>query len=135
MALLVVFALSFVKQSFGSPIPFSTWRVTIINQQSKAQLNVHCKSGDDDLNAQTLKVGDDYGWKFKENFWGTTRFWCTFDSQNGHLTFDVFWPEGEHSTWLLERCGLGKCIWVAKDDGIYLKNDPVNTYELIHKWK
>ena len=68
------------------------------------------------------------------NLWGSTRFWCTFDSQNGHLSFDVFWPEGD-STWLLERCGYGSCIWVAKDEGIYLKNDPRNTFELIHKWK
>ena len=60
MALLVVFVLGFVKQSFGAPVPFGSWRVVIINDQSKAQLNVHCKSGDDDLGARIIKVADDY---------------------------------------------------------------------------
>lgn len=37
--------------------------------------------------------------------------------------------------WLHDRCSPNNCIWIAKDDGIYLKNNPQNHDELIHKWE
>ena len=91
-------------------------------------LNLH-----DDLNRHILKVGDTYDWEFNENLWHTTRFWCSFASQNGHLTFDVFWPERSNA-WLADRCVLGDCTWIARDDGFYIKNDTGKKLELVHKW-
>ena len=49
-----------------------------------------------------------FHWRFEMNFWQTTLYWCNFNSLNGHVSFEVFWPENSH--WLSERCNVKNCI-------------------------
>ncbi|KAL0542714.1 hypothetical protein IC582_017788 [Cucumis melo] len=114
--------------------PFSSWKVVVFNQLSPGQsLTVHCKSKDNDLGEHSLRVSEKFSWKFKENLFSTTRFWCGLTSSSKKtVTMDVFWPE--RHDWLAYRCNYATCIWVAQDDGIYIVNVSTNLREFVRKW-
>lgn len=82
---------------------------------------------------QIINIGNTYGWTFRENFFGTTLFWCSFQSKEKHATFEVFWPESE--SWLADHCTASNCIWKAKDKGFYLFNGYNKKFEFIHPWE
>ncbi|KAL6210888.1 hypothetical protein ACLB2K_016118 [Fragaria x ananassa] len=111
------------------------WHVHVVNGLSSGRtLFVHCKSKDDDLGIHNLAIGTETNWSFRENFIGTTLFWCYLRTdREEYASFDVFWEEHDHK-WLQTRCNWKDCIWTARDDGIYIKNIPNNSDELIHKW-
>ena len=117
----------------GAEVPLSSWKVNILNEMTKDSLFIRCKSKDDDLGAQNLGVKQQFSWSFKENLWQTTLYWCYMHNAKSHASFNVYWPE--RSGWLAFRCQLRNCIWSARDDGIYLKTNTHNTYELIHTWE
>ncbi|XP_022155227.1 S-protein homolog 74-like [Momordica charantia] len=97
---------------------------------------VSCKSKDTNIGGHFLDLGANIGWHFEPNFWGTTLFWCFASKSGAKASFDVFWVE-KRSSWLRERCGGDEtltCIWIVKDDGIYIRNLTQNVDELIHKW-
>lgn len=112
--------------------PLSRWKVVIFSQLNPGEnLLVHCKSKDNDLGEHSLQVSQNFSWKFKENLFSTTLFWCTLTtSSKKKVTMDVFWPERHN--WLAIRCSYRTCIWVAQDDGIYLVNK--NAREFVRKW-
>ena len=114
----------------------SKYYIHLINDLSIPDMTVHCKSADDDLGIHHLQKGEDYQFNFKVNFWKTTMFWCKVERPNKYISFECFWTE-KKSTWLRDRCrdgDVGTCIWKAKDDGIYLRNNAANTEELVHTW-
>ncbi|KAG7026497.1 hypothetical protein SDJN02_10497, partial [Cucurbita argyrosperma subsp. argyrosperma] len=41
---------------------------------------------------------------------------------------EVFWPESKHD-WLGARCNYQLCVWLARDDGIYLEDLPHRAIE------
>lgn len=109
--------------------------IHVLNGLSNLDLGVHCQSKDNDLGYQHLiNRGDDFQWNFNENIWGTTLFWCKLVKRDAYVSFEIFWPESKNF-WLRDRCGSeGNCIWTAKDDGIYLRNNPTNVDEYVHNW-
>ncbi|KAK8614893.1 hypothetical protein V6N13_068682 [Hibiscus sabdariffa] len=116
---------------------YTKWTVHVVNGLSNNKiLLVHCKSKDDDLGEHHLSVGSETNWDFRENIWLSTKFWCFVASESDHVSadFDVFWNDHD----LFYRCKGGKlrgnCIWIAKDDGIYLKNIPDNIDEFMLHW-
>ncbi|XP_038896432.1 S-protein homolog 1-like [Benincasa hispida] len=118
-----------------APLPPSRYYIHIVNRLSYLGMLAHCQSKDDDLGYRhMLKNGDEFQWNFRENFWRTTLFWCCVERPDAYVSFEVFWPERRHR-WLRDRCGSqGTCVWIAKDDGIYLRNMGTNTDEFVHKW-
>ncbi|KAL9431247.1 hypothetical protein AB3S75_026432 [Citrus x aurantiifolia] len=131
VAVIVVLALA-IRPSV-SPIPTKTWHVHVVNNLSNNQtLFLHCKSKDDDLGEHKLTTGTESNWKFKENFFQTTLFWCYLRKPDNFCNnFKVFWNED----FFQFRCRYKDCIWTAKDEGIYLKNIPEGRDELWQKWK
>ncbi|CAK7329134.1 unnamed protein product [Dovyalis caffra] len=107
------------------------WTVHIVNELSNNKvLHVHCKSADNDLGVHTLKPKAEFKFSFWENPWGTTLFWCTLSTdRQSRASFDVFWS----SLWLskgtkrnkytdLEKVTKNeKILWIARNDGIYLR--------------
>ncbi|KAL5798821.1 hypothetical protein ACOSQ2_003641 [Xanthoceras sorbifolium] len=79
------------------------------------RLLVHCKSGDTDLGMKNLTAGTEFEWNFKMNFFDRTVYWC----------YEA----------LFYRCNDSNCFWVARDDGLYLKNLPEHYDELRHHWE
>lgn len=134
----VVLALAMVGKpcSASSKVqhPFASYTVTVINGLSPGKsIFLNCKSRDDDLGPHTLQGGEYFSWKFRENFLVTTLFWCfARTTTHYHASFNVFWRENQD--WLSYRCNYATCIWVARDDGIYIKNIPQNTLEFVYKW-
>ncbi|XP_022727882.1 S-protein homolog 1-like [Durio zibethinus] len=111
---------------------YKTWHVHAVNGMSQNEiLFLHCKSGDNDLGIRNLTVGTEFDWKFKPQIFGKTLFWCYMASDHGHASFNVFWNDDD----LFYRCAWKNCIWIAKDDGIYLKNIPQKYDEFRHKWE
>ncbi|KAK8614882.1 hypothetical protein V6N13_068671 [Hibiscus sabdariffa] len=113
---------------------FSTFHVHVVNGLSSNKiLFIHCKSADDDLGEHNLTAGNEFQWKFKTNFFVTTLFWCFMASRSDHVhaKFNVF----EMDEALFYRCNWKHCIWIAKDDGIYLRNIPQNYDEFRYKWQ
>ncbi|KAF3436028.1 hypothetical protein FNV43_RR23120 [Rhamnella rubrinervis] len=119
-------------------LPLSRWHIHMINGLSGNQVwTVHCRSKNDDLGEHNITVGAEFTWTFKQNYWGTTLFWCNTRVANHqqHADFQAFWSGSK----LLEKSCKKKtsrnCFWTAKDDGIYLKNIPAKKDDLMHKWE
>ena len=98
-----------------------TYEVHIINRLTTTSppLGLHCKSGDDDLGIHVPRVGEDFHWHFKSNFWGTTRFYCYFWSGKKRQSFDVYSVKIQDSCYKDFHIGTGTCYWLVKDDGFY----------------
>ncbi|KAG6575954.1 S-protein-like 1, partial [Cucurbita argyrosperma subsp. sororia] len=98
-------------------------------------MSVHCRSQDDDLGLHTLPPTADFSWSFEANFFHTTLFWCRLQKGGGgggvEAAFKVFW----HDARLFEKCGWKNCVWIAKDDGIYIKNFAKGIDELSYTWE
>ncbi|XP_012069296.1 S-protein homolog 74-like [Jatropha curcas] len=114
----------------------------IVNGLSKNKiLLVHCKSKDDDLGIHNITVGSEFSWKFTINFFWTTLYWCYLaPDDHSHVSLKVFYNNGR----LLRRCKTVKnrlwgyvadCIWIAKDNGVYMKNIDANTDDFVSAWE
>ena len=114
-------------------LPFSRWKVTILNGMTASTLIVHCKSANNDLGEHVLRTGDNYNWSFKENFWTSTLFWCHFSSNYGQVNGNVFWPVKGY--WFNDQCDDNNCIWAGREEGIYLYFGSLNIFKLMYRWK
>ncbi|WCJ38186.1 hypothetical protein M5689_019259 [Euphorbia peplus] len=113
-------------------------RIDIINGlSSNKELLVHCESKTDDLGTQNIQNHQNFSWTFRPHVITNTLFWCYTapPDAKSHATFDVY---NEKVEGFLSPCQPGKihtCVWIAKDDGIYLRNFSNNRYdELKYKW-
>lgn len=134
VVLLVLLCLAVLEETKAAEL--AKWQIHVVNRLSNGQiLLVHCKSKDNDLGEHKLSVGSEFNWRFKVNFWNTTLFWCYLQKPNGlHSSFEAFWIEST-SVWLYDMCYDSNCIWIAKDDGIYLRDNTNQKDVLIHKWE
>ncbi|XP_074347117.1 S-protein homolog 21-like [Apium graveolens] len=99
-------------------------------------LDLHCKSGDDDLGPQTLGLSQMYTWKFYTNFWGTTLFWCNFWWDGKHAGFHVY----DSTMMPYEVHGLLHFVYEARPDGFYFYTPDTYTshtfqWQLVKKWE
>nr|XP_004516476.1 S-protein homolog 5-like [Cicer arietinum] len=84
-------------------------RVSISNTLvSYSDLTVHCKSGDDDLGVRVLPFSKGFDWKFHDNFFDTTLFYCSFAWKDQLHWFDVY-----KST----RDDCKECDWAISEQG------------------
>lgn len=75
--------------------------VSIVNKLvENIDLTVHCKSKDNDLGIHVLHYGQSISWSFGLNYFGETRFYCSFQWNGGKLHwFDIY----------VERRDIGTC--------------------------
>ncbi|EEF41296.1 conserved hypothetical protein [Ricinus communis] len=112
---------------------FIRYHVHVVNGLSPGKiLFVHCKSADNNLGGYNVGNGQEFSWSFKMNFLRRTLYWCRMAPDNqSYADLKVFWDD-KH---LLDSCGDDhQCIWIAKDDGVYLRNIPKNIDEFQHSW-
>lgn len=123
-------SISFAKKDHLFP-ELIKWHVYIVNGLSNDQnLLTSCKSKDDDLGIHNLSVGSNVTWSFRTDFFHSTLFSCSVSKGTASATFDVFWYDAH----LFDKCNWKNCIWVARDDGIYLADLSQNLYELRYCW-
>ncbi|XP_061993837.1 S-protein homolog 6 [Rosa rugosa] len=127
-ALLLALFIPFFVALTTAVVPFKV--VTSIDNTlpDGQELNVHCKSGDDDLGAQVIPNGGHYEWSFKVNVWATTLFFCSFNCKDGSGTFDIYRASRD-----IIRCE-DKCNWKAAQDGVHGFNKD-NQDDFLYKWE
>ena len=91
-------------------------------------INVHCKSKDDDLGAHLLTPGQYFEFRFRPNFWGTTLFFCRFWWGNESHWFDIY-DQNRDTT----RCD-SKCWWMVGPIGPCLLDHNFGIYDLCQNW-
>lgn len=99
--------------------------VSIINKLGKGiNLNVHCKSKNNDLGLQHIPYQGNYTFYFKPNFWSTTLFFCHFNWKNQFHWFDIYTTDRDY-----QRCRA--CFWYVRKNNICLFEE--NGY--CYKWR
>lgn len=94
--------------------PYKRRYVYIINELgSGINLNVHCKSKNNDLRLQHIPFQGNYTFNFKPNWWGTTLFFCHFNWQNQFYWFDIYTNDRDY-----RRCKW--CLWYVRQKNICL---------------
>ncbi|KAE8660776.1 26S protease regulatory complex subunit 4 family protein [Hibiscus syriacus] len=130
--LVVAFAILFIAHGQGLPPEFTRWYVHVVNGLSNGRtLFVHCNSKDDDLGGRNLDPETDFNWSFRQHVLRRTLFWCYVSKDGAHASFKVFWQD----VLLFHKCAWKDCIWIAKDDGVYIKDLARNTDEFRRRWK
>ncbi|RHN79952.1 putative plant self-incompatibility S1 [Medicago truncatula] len=110
---------------------FIKWHVSVVNSLNYNQiLFTHCKSSEDDVGINNLSPGSNITWSFRTDFFHSTMFWCYVTKDSASLKFEAF----RYDERLFNKCDWKNCIWVAKDDGVYLKNLSQRLDELVYKW-
>lgn len=96
-------------------------RVKVMNRLgNQRMLNLHCQSKDDDLGYADVPDGEEFGWKFTANIWGTTLYYCDmkWDQSGGWRHFDAY-----SFQWDCDRCRK-ECTWMINKDGLLLSYNP-----------
>ncbi|KAF3514330.1 hypothetical protein F2Q69_00000172 [Brassica cretica] len=93
--------------------------LVLTNELNNKILGIHCKSKDDDLGDHYLAVGQSQEYKFRDNLWHTTLFWCHMGQGPDYKIQQVF--EAYRSTWTKY---VGYTYWIGREDGIYFRQDP-----------
>ncbi|KAF8114701.1 hypothetical protein N665_0034s0040 [Sinapis alba] len=100
-------------------IPLDKKHVVIHNVVKNNQtVNVHCKSSDDDLGLIHIPWNQTWGFRFRVNIWGTTKFHCHFTWHRGGSHFFEIFNVGrdDDEVGLLPVCK--ECLWeVRRHDG------------------
>lgn len=125
--LLVVFLWANILEAMACSVT-RKYQVQVINRlpDNVKPLVLHCASGNDELGTHTLYVGQIFQWKFCDNFFSNTLFFCHLWWGPNDRSFNVF--VSKHSN----DCGSYDCIWIAKYDGIYYQDGASG--ELIKKY-
>ena len=102
-------------------------------------LELFCQSKDTDFGYHKLNVGEEFYWKFHNNFFGKTLYWCHF-----------YWGKLDHSIEVYNdhekfpNCDKeltlrsSKCYWLVKEDGFYnYKQSKQNcsNWQKIYNWQ
>ncbi|XP_010541151.1 PREDICTED: uncharacterized protein LOC104814676 [Tarenaya hassleriana] len=110
----------------------SEWQVTVVNGLvADKNLYVHCRSKEDDLGERNLTSEESFTWGFRQNIIHTTLFWCYMSKHDVHAKLNVFWDD----VILFHRCGWKTCVWIAKDDGVYLRDFATGDDLISTKWE
>jgi hypothetical protein len=96
---------------------------------SGKNLSIHCKSGDDDLGAQNIADGQEYGFSFNVNFFRTTLFFCSLAWEKvPQYHIEAYSYAKDHV-----RCDSG-CSWIVAAEGIYGLNGKTGFWEFMYHW-
>lgn len=104
--------------SVSNANPFKQHEVYVtVKNALGSKLLAHCWSTEDDVGTHVLENGQSFGWHFRPNVWGSTKFRCYLQSQS---------KSGEYLLYSFRRdddfCGE-KCVYNITPEGICLQND------------
>lgn len=111
-----------------------TMSVRIRNELPGGDLSVHCKSGNDDLGWQLLTAGgESFFFSFKTNFWGSTSFWCSFETgPELWNSFEVWHGPGFFGK---RKMDCNQCLWVVRSDAFYRGQEGTGSLVAVWPWR
>ncbi|KAL7108113.1 hypothetical protein ACP275_06G094800 [Erythranthe tilingii] len=105
-------------------------RVTVRNDIRDESINIHCYSSENDLGVHPLSYGTNFTWHFRVNFWGTTKFYCDFNTtKHGSGNYGVYTP-----TLRRDRCSI-HCLWSVEENGPCVKENNSKRTPWCQNWK
>ncbi|KAK9102506.1 hypothetical protein Sjap_019760 [Stephania japonica] len=102
------------------------------NLTSSTSLDVHCKSGDDDLGEQAVAYNQEFSWSFRDSIIGNTKFDCEvgWTDSNGQKYGQTF-----ESYKAVDTSCHPDCTWYCSKQGIYFYDDSTESYVLKFYWQ
>ncbi|XP_059460333.1 S-protein homolog 2-like [Corylus avellana] len=102
--------------------------VTINNALGNTtQLQVDCKSKDDNLGQHQINTGANYSFTFRPSLSGTTLFTCNFTWALNAYSFEIYNQHRDHT-----NCRA--CVWQIKTNGPCEYSYETETYKLCYTW-
>ncbi|OAY55429.1 hypothetical protein MANES_03G153500v8 [Manihot esculenta] len=97
------------------------------NLGANIELNVHCKSKDNDLGQQLLPYKGFWYFKFHPNFWATTLFYCSMNWEQISHSFDIYVDARDNL-----KCDV--CQWSIQATGPCRLNGTSQKYDICFPW-
>jgi len=97
--------------------------------EGKENLNVHCKSKNDDIGHHLLNYNQSFQWSFDTHFLWSTLFFCSFQWGNGDLLyFDVY-------TQTKDSFVCSDCHWyITKSGPCRYENVAESPVRMCYRW-
>ncbi|CAN7036028.1 unnamed protein product [Brassica rapa subsp. trilocularis] len=100
-------------------LPLAPKHIVIHNTVENGEvLNVHCKSGDDDLGLIRIPWDKYWGFRFHVNIWKTTKFRCLFTWYGGGSHYFNIFTVARDDTPSGETPVCRECIWEVGKESI-----------------
>ncbi|KAL5538456.1 hypothetical protein UlMin_044114 [Ulmus minor] len=102
-------------------------------------ITLHCQSKDDDLGVVNVSYGDEFGWDFSVNAWGSTLFFCDIEWENVSQVPGLRQNQERYHLDAYSfprdrvRCQT-QCAWLISTEGIYGLNGRTGLWEYIYHW-
>ncbi|KAK4732828.1 hypothetical protein R3W88_025816 [Solanum pinnatisectum] len=114
-----LFLFTLHKVTSFSQRTYHVYIASALPENPSVKLNFHCQSKDDDLGNHELLPGQNWSFKFHENFIRSTLFYCDFEWDGKQKTFNVF---DDSIACIKQAKGdqTDTCYWLVKSDGFYL---------------
>uniref|UniRef100_A0A7N0TNI3 S-protein homolog n=1 Tax=Kalanchoe fedtschenkoi TaxID=63787 RepID=A0A7N0TNI3_KALFE len=110
---------------------FPKYMVEIINGIGP-EIEVHCKSKDDDLGVHHMAYGQGYYFGFRASIWGTTLFYCSARWNGRTEYFDAFDEKKDMIPSMDNGC---LCSWLLKPDGPRFQKPKTTGHDDCRGWK
>ncbi|CAN1144138.1 S-protein homolog 1 [Linum perenne] len=131
VSLAATILLAEIPSSSGLVFPWIQYHGHIVNELSPNKtLLVDCQCSDSDLGDHYINIGSEYQWSFKPHvFWSTTWHCYLAPDDNSHSYFAAFTDNIENVD------AHHNFYWVAKDDGVYMRNNESHQDIYFDKWE
>ncbi|CAI0463186.1 unnamed protein product [Linum tenue] len=108
---------------------FKKTTVVVRNElEGERELRLHCKSEEYDLGLQVLRPHHSFSWKFRQNFFRTTQFYCSMEwGEEKVHRFDIYIYRRDYS-----RCE--NCLWIVKQNGPCFYDEASGAYDFCYPW-
>jgi hypothetical protein len=125
--MLVIVSITIPTQ--GQKVDWSPTKTTVrVSNDMGTNVNMHCKSSDDDLGSHVLAQGQYTEWSFRANIRGTTLYSCVFNWDG--VTKNVVIYDATKD----EDVCITKCWRVLRTDGAYFYNQYKSSWDKRYEW-
>ncbi|CAA0817128.1 Plant self-incompatibility protein S1 family [Striga hermonthica] len=128
--ILIITTTSQARRGYRPNLQLNDITVIVRNDinEGDSSISIHCYSSEDNIGTHNLSYGSAIRWKFKVNLWGTTKFWCDFNTKHGSGNYGVY-TRKVHG-----RCG-DVCVWMIRAEGPCLLQTNDNNQLWCQPWK
>ncbi|CAK8579038.1 unnamed protein product [Lathyrus sativus] len=113
----------------GQQVDWSPTKTTVrVGNELDFNVNMHCKSSDDDLGNRDIPPTTYTEWSFRANFRGTTLYTCVFQWDSVRKNVVIYDAKKD------EDLCISQCWRILRTDGIYFYNQYKKSWEKRYSW-